>query len=225
MLLARTTIALTPEELGLLREAVASAAPALVPLLAGGLAVDRMEQPWFRRHNVLDVQLAAATPVRRLYVAVSLGAAPAMAVLTGQLAALHRVAREDPPLCLDVESLAAAYAAYGNAWTSAQDRGEMTVTRFEDLPWLRELSEPQRVRIEVLRLRFADSLGPERRAHTAAGWSFRSWWLSARTLLERELLVPPSGLLTRHDTVQATELPVPAGNVWDVVDGRPVPVL
>lgn len=225
MLLGRTTIALTPPELARLRAAVASAAPELAPLLDEGLAVDRMEQPWFRGHNILDVQLTGAARARRLYVAVARGATPSMAVLTGQLAALHRVAAADPPLCLDVEPLAAAYAAYGDAWTSGAALGEMVVTRFEDLPWSRELSSADRARIEVLRLRFASRLGPQQRRHGAAGWTFTQWRLSARTLLERELVVPPSGLLTRRDVVHATELPVPVGHDWDVVDGRPVPTL
>lgn len=224
MLLARTTIALSPLEQQRLRALIAREVPELAPSFAEGYAVDRLEQPWFRAHNVLDVQLTASVQVRRLYVAVPLGVGEPL-VLTGRLDALHQLAKADPPLCLDVESLARVYAAYGNAWTSESRLGEMAVSRFDDLPWSAELSGAQRTRIEVLRLRFAGRLGPEVCRREGGAFRLRSWWLVAQRLVERELVVPPSGLLERHDTVHAEELPVPAGNVWDVIGGKPTPVL
>lgn len=225
VLLARTTIALAPLERQRLRALLAREVPELVAPFDEGYVVDRLEQPWFRAHNVLDVQLTAGMPVRRLYVAVPLGAGGAPLVLTGRLAALHQVAAADPPLCLDVEPLARAYAAYGNAWTSEARLGEMAVTRFDELPWSAELSEAQRTRLEVLRLRFAARLGPEVCWRQGGAFHLRSWWLIEQRLVERELVVPPSGLLERRDTVQAAELPVPVGHVWDVIGGKPTPVL
>lgn len=224
MLLARTTISLSPLEQQRLRALVAGQAPELAQALEEGYAVDRLEQPWFRAHNLLDVQLTASAQVRRFYVAMHT-ATGELRWITGRLAALHEVAKADPPLCLDVESLARAYAAYGNAWTSEASLGEMAVTRFEELPWSAELSEAQRTRIEVLRLRFAARLGPEVCRREGGAFHLRSWWLVARSLVERELVIPPSGLLERHDTVQAVELPVPAGHAWDVLGGKPTPVL
>lgn len=225
MILGRTTIALTPSEDRSLRELIAGEVPDLAVALEHGYAVDRMEQPWFRGFNVLDVQLLGAAPRRRFYVAVELGGGRRMSLLSGRLAALHHMAAIDPPLCLDLELLAAPYAIYASAWTCEQPLGEVSLARFEDLPWRPELSADERTRVEVLRLRFAARLSAERRWHTPQGWHVHGWWLSAQTLLERELVVPPSGKLVRVDTAQAIELPVATGAAWDVVDGRPRPVL
>jgi hypothetical protein len=222
VLLARTSIALTAEEHAQLVAAAAAQLAELAPQLRQPYAVDRMEQPWFRRHNVLDIQLLAARPTRRFYVAVS-SEAPRMAVLTGRLEQLHVMAAADPPLCLDNEALAASYAAYANEWTCGHGLGEMQISSFAEVPWLPELTEAQRAHKEQLRARVGARIGPELRRRSAAGWSFRAWWVAARTLFERELLVPIDGAMIRTDVVHATELAVPLGASWEVIDGRLLP--
>jgi hypothetical protein len=228
VLLARTNISLTRSEQQCLHDTLEHEVPDLLHRLQQPYAVDRLEQPWFRRHNILDVQFLSEPAPARLYLAVAIGAVSdddvAMSVLTGELQHLIDLATLDPPQCLDNEALAAAYAAYGNEWTRGRRFGEMMIASFDDLPWSFPLSHADEQRVDALRARFGRQLYAQRRSHTTAGWCFQAWWLSARSLIERELVVPITGALTRKDVVHVTELPVPLGEVWDVVDGRLVPI-
>jgi hypothetical protein len=220
--LSRAKIQLSPAELGPLRAAVERDAPEFAHRLANPIEVDRLEQPWFRRHRVLDVQSAVPFPARRLHVAV--GPDGAVRVLTARLANLQAVAADDPPLDLDDEENAEAYAAYGNAWTSAHALGELKLGSFGEIPWHASLDEGQRRVIEEVRARWGASIQPETRRRGPDGWAFHSWWLAMGKLIERELVVPRDGRLRRTDQVHAAELPVPPGNHWQFVNGRLLPV-
>src|SRR6266545_1559363 len=156
--LARTKVQLTPAEQAQLRAAVERDASEFAHRLAHPLEVDRLEQPWFRRHRILDVQSAIPFPARRLHV---VAGGTDMRVLTAHLEHLQRTAASDPPLDLDDEENAAAYAAYGNAWTRVHVLGELAISSFAEIPWHDDLDDAQRRTIEELAARWGEAIRPE----------------------------------------------------------------
>src|SRR5687768_5893477 len=96
--LHQTRIELTPDELARLRTATERDAHAFVDRLSGRLDVERIEQPWFRRFRILEIDSPVPFPARRLHVAVS---DTELLVLTGRLQHLQQVAADDPPSGLD----------------------------------------------------------------------------------------------------------------------------
>ena len=219
--LARTKIQLMPAELAELRAAVEKGAPEFAHRLANPTEVDRIEQPWFVRHRVLDVQSAVPFPARRIHVVAAEGE---MRVLTAHLEHLQETAAADPPADLDGAENAAAYAGYGNAWTRVHALGELKVGSFDEIPWYGDLDDAQRKVIDDLRATWGPEIRPETRRLSFDGWVFHSWWIAMGKLIERELVVPRDGQLRRIDQVRAAELPVPPGNHWQFVNGRLVPV-
>jgi hypothetical protein len=219
--LARTKVQLTPAEHAQLRAAVERDAQEFAHRVANPLEVDQIEQPWFRRHRVLDVQSAVPFPARRIHVVAS---GTDMHVLTAHLEHLQRTAASDPPLDLADEDSAAAYAASGNAWTRVHALGELQVASFDEIPWYANLDGAQRKTIDELAARWGHAIGPEERRRGPDGWVFHSWWVAMRKLIERELVVPQGGQLRRVDQVRAEELPVPPGSHWGMVNGRLVPI-
>jgi hypothetical protein len=219
--LARTRIQLTPAELAQLRAAAAQDAPSFVDRLALPIDVERVEQPWFRRHHVLEMATGAGSSARTLTVAAG---DRAMRVLTGRIDNLQAVAADDPPVGVDGEDAAAAYAACGDGWTSGYALGELRIASVDDIPWQAHLDDDARQRIAEVRARWGTAIGPEQRQHDRAGWHIRGWWITTRQLIERELIVEPSGQLRRIDQVHEEYLPVPAGRYWKLVNGRVIPV-
>ncbi|MBE7451156.1 MAG: hypothetical protein HS111_20350 [Kofleriaceae bacterium] len=224
MKLGRTTITLSAEEQAQLRAAVERDAVEFSPRLAHPLMIDRIDQPWFRRHRILDVSSALPFPARRVHVAAPAAGDGGMKVLTHHLEHLQAVAAHDPPLDLDDEERAAAYATYGNAWTRAYALGELKIGSFSDIPWFASLDAAQEATIADLARRFADAIAPEARRRVDDGWAFHGWVVAHRRLIERELVVPRDGQLRRTDTVHAEDLPLPAGNQWRIVNNRMIPV-
>jgi hypothetical protein len=218
--LAETPTTLTPTELARLRAVAERDAPAFSDRLAGPIEVARIEQPWFRRHRILAVQSAAPFPARVIHVAASDGE---VLVLTAHLENLQRVAALDPPSLADEES-AATYAAYGNAFTRSAPYGEMTIASFDDIPWQPGLDGVENERVEDVHARWSPVIRPETRHRDEEGWHFRSWWISTRRLIERELVVTPDGQLRRSDQVHEEHLPIPLGRHWKFVKGRLIPV-
>jgi hypothetical protein len=220
--LPSTRLELTPHRRAELRVAVAREARHFAHRLDRPLDVERREQPWFRRHEVLDVQSPVPFPAMRLYVAVA--GDDHVRVLTGRLANLHRVAGADPPPGLDDPERAEDYAVFANAWTCESSLGELKIAYVDDIPWPDRLGREALAEVRELRRRFAAAVGPEERRQTADGWAFRSWWVAMRRLVERELVVPPDGRLRRTDIVHAVDMPLPAGRLWKVVAGRLIPI-
>jgi len=218
--LARTKVQLTPAEQAQLRAAALRDAPEFAHRLASPLDIDRLEQPWFRQHRVLEIASSVPFPPRRLHVAAGDGR---MRVLTAHIENLRAVAADDRPGGLEAEQAAADYAEHANFWTATHALGELKIGSFDEIPWFASLDDQQRGAIEDLRSRFGQSIRPEQRSR-GDGWVFRSWWVAMRQLIERELVVPPDGQLRRTDEVRAADMPVPAGSHWGFVNGRFVPI-
>jgi hypothetical protein len=219
--LARTRISLTPTELSRLRAAAERDAHAFVDRLQGPIEVEQVEQPWFRRHRILEVASAAPFPARSLDVATADGE---FLVLNARIDHLQHIAAADPPAGMDRLENAAPYAVYGNGWTSTSAMGEVRIDSFDQIPWQASLDDAQRARIEALRQRWSAEIRPETSEHSAAGWRFRHWCIATRQLVERELLVEPSGQLRRTERFHEQYLPVPPGRYWRLVQGRLIPV-
>lgn len=219
--IGRTTIALSKAELEHLRVGVERDASEFAHRLAQPLEVDRYDQPFFRRHRILEVSSAVPFPARSITVAAW---DDGMRVLTAHLDNLQSVAAHDPPLDLDDETKAAGYAEHGQGWTSAYALGELRIGTFSDIPWFASLDAEQEQAIAELAALFGAAITGEQRTRVGEGWSFRSWWVAHRQLIERELIVPRDGKLRRTDVVHARDLPLPAGNHWRFVDGRYLPV-
>lgn len=221
MQLGRTTITLSSEEQAQLETAVRAEAASFIDRLAGNLKIERIDQPWFRRHRVLEVGSPMPFPARRVYVAAYDGG---MHVLSAHLENLRRVAAHDPPSELDDEATAAAYATHGNAWTREYANGELKIGTYSDIPWHPGLKPEEQARVDELGARLGGSIAPEQHRRTDEGWVIRTWWVAHRRLIEREIVVPRDGQLRRHDTIHAEDLPLPPGNVWRMVNGRYLPV-
>jgi hypothetical protein len=219
--LARTRIELTPAELAQLRAAAATDAPSFVDRLGLPLDVERVEQPWFRHHRILEVATGAGSSARTLTV---IAGDRTMRVLTARIDNLRAAAADDPPVGLDSEDGAATYASCGNGWTSAYALGELRIGSVDDIPWQAHLDDDARQRIAEVRARWGAAIGPETRQRDRAGWHVHGWWIATRQLIERELVVEPSGQLRRIDQVHEEYLPVPPGRYWKLVNGRLVPV-
>ncbi len=221
MPLGRTTITLSSEELTQLAAVVDADAPSFASRLGGPLKVERIEQPWFRRHRILEIGSPMPYPARKIHVAAYDGG---ISVLTARLAHFQTVAAHDPPLDLDDEDKAAAYASSGNAWTREYANGELKIGTFSDIPWYPGLDAVQQKLVDDLAARVADAIAPEQHRRGDDGWIVRSWWVAHRRLIERELTVPRDGQLRRNDTIHAEDLPLPPGNQWRFVNGRYLPV-
>lgn len=221
MNIGRTTIALKPAELGQLHAAVARDASEFEHRLSHPFEVDRYDQPFFRRHRILEISSAMPFPACSITVAAwDFG----MSVLTAHLEHLLAVAAHDPPLDLDDETRAAGYAQHCQGWTCDYALGELKLAAFADIPWLAALDDAQQGVVDELAARLGPAIAVEQRHRVAEGWRFRSWWLAHRRLIERELVVAQGGKLRRHDTIHAQDLPVPAGSHWGFVAGRYVPL-
>jgi hypothetical protein len=221
MQLIRTVITLSPQEQQQLERAVREDAAAFVDRLAGPLEIERIEQPWFRRHRILEIGSPIPFPARRVYVAVYGGG---VTVLSSHLEHLQRVAAHDPPFDLDDETNAVAYATYGNAWTRVYANGELKIGTFSDIPWHANLGPEEQTRVDELGQRLGGAIAPEQHRQTDAGWVIRTWWVAHRMLIEREVVVPLDGQLKRNDIIHAEDLPLPSGQVWRMVHGRYLPV-
>lgn len=219
--LPRTRVQLTPAELARLRAAAERDAHAFVDRLAGPIEVEQVDQPWFRRHRVLEIQSGAPFPARALNVIANDGE---LLILNARIDHLQQAAAADPPAGMDRLDNAAAYAAYGNGWTSTSAMGEVRLDAFDDIPWQASLDDAQRARIDELRQRWSAAIRPETSEPSADGWRFRHWCIATRQLIERELVVAPDGQLRRTEHVHEQYLPVPPGRYWRFVKGRLVPV-
>jgi len=221
MQLTRTVITLSPVEQAQLEGAVHEDAASFIDRLGGPLKIERIEQPWFRRHRILEVGSPMPMPARRVFVAAFEGG---MKVLNAHLEHLQRVAAHDPPPQLDDEANAAAYATYGNAWTRTYANGELKIGTFSDIPWYPNLGPEEQARVDELGARLGDAITPEQHRRTDEGWVIRTWWVAHRRLIEREIVVPLDGQLRRDDTIHAEDLPLPPGHQWRMVNGRYLPV-
>jgi nitrate/nitrite-specific signal transduction histidine kinase len=221
--IGRTTIKLSATEQQALRAAVQKDTPEFEHRLANvaALEIDRYDQPFFRRHLILEISSAMPFPARSITVAAW---DDGMHVLTAHIEHLQAVAAHDPPLDLDDETRAAGYARHGQGWTSEYALGELRIGTFSDIPWNASLAPADEQVIDALASRIGRSITGEQHQRVDEGWSFRSWWLAHRRLIERELVVPRDGKLRRSDTIHAQDLPVPAGNHWRFVNGRYIPV-
>lgn len=101
---------------------------------------------------------------------------------------------------------------------------DFRVNALADVPWLPQLSPADQALVEeVTELANKGHLQPAHAQRTAAGFELRYTLLNNKRLIERTLLIPPSGLLTRKDVVLRENLPVPPGRLWKMIKGRPTP--
>jgi hypothetical protein len=218
---AASRITLGPDERERLAGAVERDWPSFAPRLGGPLIVSDRGQRWFRHHRVLEVR--SPTPLPALSIHVAQAPRGEIRVLRGHPEHLVQVAKDDPPLGLDREEAALAYAEACDAWTTDAELGELRIESFDDVPWRAELTEKEREQARELRARLAGEIHPPRVLRTGRGFTVKSWVVSNRRLLYRELHVPPSGQVLRDERVWAENLGVPAGRTWALVGGRRVP--
>jgi hypothetical protein len=214
-------VQLTPEQHAAMRVAIDRDAPWFADRLNRFTEIERVELPWFARHQILDVQSPVPFPARRVYVAVGAGG---VRVLSQHLENLHAIAADDPPSGLDDAGNAALYASECNGLAAAYGVGELRIETFGEIPFYAPRKDAEQRVVDDLRARFEERIGPETRTRTAGGWQFQSWLIAVSSLIERTILVPPDGKLVRTDTMHASYLPIPYGNHWGLRDGRLVPI-
>lgn len=217
-----TRATLGAEERARLAKLVEHDWPVFAPRTAGPLEIHERTQPWFRRHRVLQLTSPAPLPPMALYVLVT--PAGDLRILTGHLEALVQLAKQDPPEGLEREEVALAYALEVGTWVSDAEYGELPLERFDDIPWRPTMSAAEQAQARELRARLAAAVEPRRVVSTERGFTVKSWLLSNRRLMSRELHVPPSGQLLRDERVWAEGLGVFPGKVWGMVSGRLVPI-
>ena len=196
--------------------------PPFAPRLAGTLHVTERTQPWFRRHRVLELSSPAPQPATSIHIAVT--PAGLLRVLRGHLENLVQMAKEDAPEPIDREEAALAYATECGAWTTDAELGELPLDRFDDIPWRPTLTPVEQAQARELRARLENRVHPPLVVKTERGHTVKSWVLSSRRLIYRELHVPPTGQMLRDERVWAEGLGVFPGRVWGMVSGRLVPI-
>ncbi|MBK7585211.1 MAG: hypothetical protein IPI67_34115 [Myxococcales bacterium] len=221
-ILEREPVQLDGATLQAIDQAIIDERPDLEPGL-DDIELDRLVQPYFSAHTLLVATCGVPFPARSVVLALGPAGEGRPLLLSHNLARLQAVAAAEPPSGLEERGRARDYAGHGNDWTTPSLNGELALASFDHIPW-HELDEAGRVEVARLSERFAPTIQPEVALRTANGWTFHSWLVADRQLIERRLSVPPDGRLERADRVHVRQLPVPEGNVWDLRDGRWVPV-
>jgi hypothetical protein len=150
---------------------------------------------------------------------------PAQAqVLSRNPDVLSRLARLAPPTGLDEPDRAERYADTANLWTRDSVYGELELREFDDLPFYERTTPELRARIASARSAFGERILERTSKLASDGWHFRYWLVDACRLIERELIVAPTGELQRIDVVHIEDLPVFRGKVWGIRNGRLRPI-
>lgn len=209
------------EVLDELRLEVEARRPTFARRLDRSVLIDEVANPWFRQHRILFVQ--SPSPMPAIGIVVCLAPSGRVRVLAGQVTALNEVARAERIELTDDKD-ARAYANVVTSWTRAADFPEMPVDSFDAIPFRPDLTETERSRIQRLRAEVTGRLAPLSFVRAGDGWRLDVWLVSVSRLIHRTADLRADGTLDVGDDIVATELPIPPGRVWDMVDGRLLPV-
>jgi hypothetical protein len=217
--LRRVPISLSADTLERVKQALGAALPHW-----GGrvntVSIEEIEQPFFKSWKILEVISPSPLPDLRSHLAWQPGGG-ALLVLTGELAHLYEVATADPPRGLLDDTAAETYAWNASGWTTESHLRDFRVNAASEIPWLPQLKPEDKQLIEEITRE--GRIAPLKVQRTAAGLVLHYFLLNNKRLIERRLLVPPSGLLQRKDAVLRENLPVPPGRIWKMINGRPTP--
>lgn len=213
--------ALGDTHLAELRREIGVHRPIFLERLDRPILIEDVGNPWFRQHRILFVQ--SPSPMPAIGITVCLAPSGRYRVLAGQPTALNEVARAERIALTDDED-ARAYANLVTSWTRAADFPEMPVESFDEIPFRPALSEADRSRIQRLRAEVIGRMAPLSFVRAGDGWRLDVWLVSVSRLIHRIADLRADGTLDVRDDIVATELPVPPGRVWGMVDGRLVPV-
>jgi hypothetical protein len=183
--------------------------------------ISTIEQPWFTDHGILHVESATVEPAIGAHVARRPDGE--FDILTGRIAALHELVAREPARIADPEG-AALYAHNADLWTTEHELSDMTLERFDEMPWRKLLDDAQKARIEALSGTYPAEVTPPATLPYGDGWRITKWVLCNRQLIFRVLDVTPRGELARTDIVRERDLPVHPGNWWKKVNGKMVPI-
>jgi hypothetical protein len=212
-------VSLSPEERARLTLAIERDWPPFAARAGGPLLVTERGQRWFRLHRVLEV--GSPTPAPAMSIHVALTPHGQVLVLRGHLEHFVQMANEEPPAGLDAEENALAYATDCDAWTTEAELGELVIASLDEVPWRGEMTAKEQQQARELRLRLAGALHPPQVARGDRGFTVKTWLISERRLIYRELHIPPSGQVLRDERVWAENLGVPRASPPNVSRARP----
>lgn len=217
--LRRIPVSLSADLLERIKQALGAALPHW-----GGrvntVSIEEIEQPFFKSWKILEVISPSPLPDLRAHLGWQPGGG-ALLVLTGVLQHLHELATAEPPRGLLDDTAAETYAWNASGWTTESHLRDFRISAASEIPWLPQLKpEDKQLIDEITR---EGRIAPLKQQRTAAGLELHYFLLNNKRLIERRLLVPPSGLLSRKDTVLRENLPVPPGRIWKMLNGRPTP--
>lgn len=183
--------------------------------------ISAIAQSWFVDHRILHVESATVEPAIAAHVVRKPDGE--FDILTGRLAALNELVAREPARIHGAED-AALYAHNADLWTTEYELSDMTLDRWDEMPWRKLLDDAQKARIEALNASLASEITPPATLEYGPGWRITKWVLCNRQLIFRVLDVGPTGELGRIDIVREKELPVHPGNWWKKINGKMVPI-
>ena len=214
---------LAAPEIEAIRRIVSDQAPRFAHRAAPGAPIQGqwIQQPYFRRHRIVEVGSPVPLPAMRVHGVQSSDGT--FMILTGHLDHLREVARAEPPEAITDPESARGYANAVDFWTTENDLGDLLVSSFDEIPWRKNLTESDQRRIAALQSSLGAQIEPPTVQSGAQGVTVTKWVLANQRLLRRQLVVPGDGQVTRTDQVIAEDLPAPSGKLWGFVKGRLVP--
>lgn len=212
-------VTLSPEERARLTMAIERDWPPFAARVGGPLVVSERGRRWFRLYRVLEV--ASPTPAPAMSIHVAQTPHGELRVLRGHLEHFVQMAQDDPPAGLESEENALAYAKDCDAWTTEAELGELVIASLDEVPWRSEMTAKEQQQARELRLRLAGALHAPRVVHGERGFTVKTWLVSERRLVYRELHVPPSGQVLRDERVWADNLGVPRSSPPSAFRARP----
>jgi hypothetical protein len=222
-MLATRRIALPPAARAVLRRAIERDYRQLLARLDVA-TVSEIEQSFFGERRLLYVESAVPDPAVAAHVMWMPAPAPGgeMRVLTGHLATLNELIADESATIHSDEAV--LYAHNADRWTTEYELADMTLSRFDDLPWRKRLTGAQVTRIEALRETYSTAIGPPQTTELLGGWTVEKWVVCDCMLIRRTLQLGDLGQLARTDDIRETKLPVYPGNWWKLIDGKLVPI-
>lgn len=205
------------------QERIKQALAAALPHWGGrvsSVTIEEIEQPFWKSWKIIEVISPSPLPDMRSHLAWQ-PSGGGLLVLTGVLQHLHEVATAEPPRGLLDDTAAETYAWNTSGWTTESHLRDFRISSAAEIPWLPQLKPEDKQLIEELTRE--GRIAPLKQQRTAAGFELHYFLLNNKRLIERRLLVPPSGLLQRKDVVLREGLPVPPGRMWKMINGRPTP--